>query len=405
MKPEIKQRIEQIEKGQVPQGYKKTKIGIVPSEWEENHLKKYFSKLSRKNTENNANVLTISAQQGLINQNDFFNKEVASSDKSNYYLLKNGEFAYNKSYSKGYPYGAIKKLKKYEKGIVSPLYICFSVNHNNKCPQYFEYYFESGKMNKEIKAFAQEGARNHGLLNIAVSDFFNSYVTIPSSSEQQKIVEILSTQDKVIELQEKLIEEKQKQKKYLMQNLLTGKMRLKDFTGEWRKVKLGEVCSIITGNRDLKDKVDNGKYPFFVRSQKIERIDTFSYDGEAILIPGDGKIGEIYHYIFGKFDFHQRVYKISDFENCIGKFIYYYISYFFKKRALSMTAKATVDSLRMEMLTKMNISLPLIDEQKAIAEILSTQDKEIELLQKQLEEEKQKKKVLMQLLLTGIVRV
>ncbi len=199
------------------------------------------------------------------------------------------------------------------------------------------------------------------------------------------------------------MKEKEKKKKYLMQNLLTGRKRLKSFDGEWKKVKLGNIADISTGNKDLKDKVDNGQYPFFVRSSKIEQINTYSFDGEAILIPGDGKIGEIYHYIVGKFDFHQRVYKISNFENCNGKFIFYFLSIFFKKRALSMTAKATVDSLRREMLTEMNINLPPLEEQKAIAEILTTADKELKLLQEELEEEKRKKKALMQLLLTGIV--
>ena len=97
MKPEIKQRIEQIKAGQVPDGYKKTKIGVVPKEWEETRFKKMFSRLNRKNYENNDNVLTISAQYGLISQSEFFNKNIASEDKSNYFLLHKGEYAYNKS--------------------------------------------------------------------------------------------------------------------------------------------------------------------------------------------------------------------------------------------------------------------------------------------------------------------
>ena len=158
--------------------------------------------------------------------------------------------------------------------------------------------------------------------------------------------------------------------------------------------------------KDTQDKIDNGQYPFFVRSENIEKINSYAYDGEAILIPGDGRIGEIFHYIDGKFNFHQRVYKISDFSKSVnGKYIYYYLSYFFKKQAMKYTAKATVDSLRRSMLTDMEIRVPSVSEQKEITKILNASDNEISLLQQELEAIKQQKKGLMQLLLTGIVRV
>ncbi|MCD8049905.1 MAG: restriction endonuclease subunit S [Clostridia bacterium] len=213
MTPEIKQRIEQIRHGIVPEGYKKTSIVVIPKEWEAIHFKEMFSRQTRRNSEGNTNVLTISARYGLISQEDFFGKGIASEDKSNYFLLYKGDFAYNKSYSNGYPYGAIKVLDKYEKGIVSPLYICFSAAKENGCPEYYVQYFESGLLNHEINAFAQEGARNHGLLNISVDDFFNSRILYPPITEQRKIAEILTTQDKLIELQQSQINELKKLKK------------------------------------------------------------------------------------------------------------------------------------------------------------------------------------------------
>jgi type I restriction enzyme S subunit len=237
-------------------------------------------------------------------------------------------------------------------------------------------------------------------------DFNNILVCIPGKiEEQQKIVSIFAAWDKAIELKSQLIAEKKQQKEWLMQNLLTGKKRLPGFDGDWQKVLLGEVASVCTGDKNSQDKVNNGKYPFYVRSDSIEKINSYSFDGEAILIPGDGKIGEIYHYIVGKFDFHQRVYKISDFHSCIGKYIYYYLSAFFFKEAMKYSAKATVDSLRMSILTGMEVLLPSLTEQTAIAEILSTADREIELHERQLAELKKQKKALMQILLTGIVRV
>lgn len=173
-------------------------------------------------------MLTISAQYGLINQAEFFNKAVASDDKSNYFLLEKGDFAYNKSYSNGYPFGAIKRLTRYEVGIVSPLYICFRIKEGSVSGEYLEQYFEAGIMNHEIQAFAQEGARNHGLLNIAVDDFFNSKILLPSPEEQTSIAEVLSASDREIGLLRQDIEhEKTKMKKALMQLLLTGIVRVK----------------------------------------------------------------------------------------------------------------------------------------------------------------------------------
>ncbi len=189
-------------------------------EWEKVRFKEMFTRLQRRNIENNVNVLTISAKYGLINQENFFSKSIASNDKSNYYLLYKGDFAYNKSYSNGYPFGAIKPLKKYEKGIVSPLYICFSPTIKNSCPNFYYYYFESGIFNKEIHAIAQEGARNHGLLNIGIEDFFNTYIYVPPIEEQTAIAEILSAQDREIELLEKQLEQEKLKKKALMQFLL-----------------------------------------------------------------------------------------------------------------------------------------------------------------------------------------
>ena len=195
-------------------------------EWQSCRLHQIAKRIRHKNTVGNENVLTISAQYGLINQSEFFNKEIASEDKSNYYLLQRNDFAYNKSYSSGYPFGAIKRLTRYDIGIVSPLYICFEIVGENVYLEYMEQYFEAGLMNREIQAFAQEGARNHGLLNIAVDDFFNSKIILPSLEEQQAIAAILSAADKEIELLRKDLEQEKQKKKALMQLLLTGLVRV-----------------------------------------------------------------------------------------------------------------------------------------------------------------------------------
>ena len=423
MNPTIKARIESIRRGEVPEGYKRTKIGIVPKEWCEERLKHYFKRLTRKNSEKNQNVLTISAQYGLISQEDFFNKSVASEDKSNYFLLKKGDFAYNKSYSNGYPYGAIKRLDYYEKGIVSPLYICLESLQENTS-DYFAQYFEAGLLNKEIHAVAQEGARNHGLLNIAVEDFFNTRVVVPKVPEQEKIAEILAGQDRVIALKEKLLAEKQKQKKYLMQQLLTGKKRLPGFSCEWRIVKLKEVLR----ERDEKN-VDQNLEICSVAVQKgvvnqIEHLgrsfaasDTSNYNvvlfGDIVYTKsptGEFPFGIIKQSQLDKVAVSPLYEVFKPITYALGYILHCYFEIpintnNYLNPIIQKGAKNTINISNTTFLSN-KLLLPMDEkEQTAIAEILSTADKEIELLKKDIEQEKLKKKSLMQLLLTGIVRV
>ena len=196
-------------------------------EWKTIHFNEISCRIETKNTVGNNNVLTISAQYGLINQTEFFDKVIASDNKSNYYLLSKDEFAYNRSYSKGYPYGTIKRLKRYVQGVVSPLYICFAVNKKLASLDFLEQYFEASIINREIQSIVQEGARNHGMLNVAVDDFFRIKITMPEIEEQKEIAKILSTADHEIDLLQKSIEAEKQKKKALMQLLLTGKVRVK----------------------------------------------------------------------------------------------------------------------------------------------------------------------------------
>ena len=176
-------------------------------EWCYQSLSKYVNRITTKNKNNESDlVLTISAQYGLVDQTFFFNRSVSSSNLTGYYLLNNGDFAYNKSYSNGYPWGAVKRLNKYNQGVVSSLYICFKTN-NLIDSNFLEQYFETNKWYQQISEVSVEGARNHGLLNIAVNDFFNTKHYIPSIKEQEKISKFLSLLDKKIELQTKKIED------------------------------------------------------------------------------------------------------------------------------------------------------------------------------------------------------
>ena len=191
-------------------------------DWEMKKFQNIFKRVATKNIENNQNVLTISAQHGLINQQDYFNKSVSANDVTGYYLIKRGDFAYNKSYSKGYPMGAIKRLTKYDKGVVSTLYICFNIK-DNSISEFYEHYFESGKINRQIHKIAQEGARNHGLLNMSVIEFFKDIdILKPSIKEQQKIASFLNEVSNQIQLVSEQLEETVNFKKALLSKLFAN---------------------------------------------------------------------------------------------------------------------------------------------------------------------------------------
>ena len=176
---------------------------------------------------------------------------------------------------------------------------------------------------------------------------------------------------------------------------------------DWEVAPIGSVLSITTGARNTQDKVDDGRYPFFVRSQTVERINTYSFDGEAVLTAGDGVgTGKIFHYVNGKFDFHQRVYLMHNFgERVSGYFFYLFFSNHFFDRIMSMTAKSSVDSVRREMITDMKMVLPSKAEQTAIATILSDMDSELAALEQKLAKARDVKQGMMQQLLTGRIRL
>lgn len=184
------------------------------------------------------------------------------------------------------------------------------------------------------------------------------------------------------------------------------KLRFKEFSGEWKESFLGDLASIKTGSKDTQDKTENGKYPFFVRSQTIEKIDTYSFDGEAILTAGDGVgVGKVFHYLNEKFDYHQRVYNIHKFnDGVLGKYIYYYFSDRFYKRVIRLSAKNSVDSVRMEMISKMLVPLPILSEQQKIASFLTSVDKKIELLTQKEKLLKDYKKGIMQKIFSQEIR-
>jgi type I restriction enzyme S subunit len=240
-----------------------------------------------------------------------------------------------------------------------------------------------------------------------ISDAINFVYATPPLSEQEAIAEALSDTDALIESLKQLLTKKRHLKQAAMQELLTGKKRLPGFSGKWSSKPLGALAHIKTGSRNNEDKIEDGAYPFFVRSPNVERINSFSHECEAILVPGEGNIGSIFHYINGRFDVHQRVYAITQFaEDVSGEFIYFYMLMNFGAHAMQNSVKATVDSLRLPTFQNFEITLPPThDEQIAIAVLLSDIVAETTDLEAQLEKTRALKQGMMQKLLTGEIRL
>ncbi|EGR1349226.1 restriction endonuclease subunit S [Vibrio cholerae] len=230
-------------------------------QWKIRPLGKCVSRIVTKNEENNQNSLTISSKLGLVSQLDYFNKKISADNLSGYYLLHKGDFAYNKSYSQGYPMGAIKRLKDYDKGVVSTLYICFRAKDGYD-GSFLEQYFDSGLLNSEIAKIAQEGGRAHGLLNIGVKEFFSEVnIVLPEINEQIKIAKFLSSIDKLVSENIKKLESLMSHQKGLLQKLFPDEGKSEpefNFTCnvKWNKKTFEEVYSLKTTNSLSRDKLN-----------------------------------------------------------------------------------------------------------------------------------------------------
>ena len=425
MQPEIKQRIKQIKNGQIPQGYKKTKIGIVPNDWKTFKIKDCLTKVVNPVVIQLDEVYTQigirSHGKGIFYKEPILGRDIGKKSvfwiEPNCFIL-NIVFAWEQ---------AIGKTTESEIGMIAshrfPMY-----KPNNLDIDFLIYYFLTNQGTNILKEASPGGAGRNKTLG--QDRFLTSKIIFPCINEQQKIAKILSIQDKVIELKEKLIKEKQKQKKYLMQNLLTGKIRLKSFTGEWKKYVMGNLGNTYSGlSGKNKDDFGKGKpyIPYtniflnpIIDVNELGYVDVLENEKQSKVCYGDiffttssetpeevgmssvllENVDELY---LNSFCFGFRLNNFSVLSPIYAS--HYFRGDTFRNILNRLAQGATRFNLSKNNLLKSILLLPPLEEQKAIAEILSTQDKEIKLLQKELEEEKQKKKALMQLLLTGVVRV
>lgn len=403
-----------------PKGYKSCDGYRIPKEWHIVRFDSLFSRVTRKNDENNQNVLTISAQQGLISQIEYYNTLYASENKTGYTLLHRGDFSYNKSYSSGYAYGAIKRLDAYEKGIVSPLYLCFTPRQGVNSDFYLQY-FEAGCFDREIYKIAQEGARNHGLLNVSTEDFFHSMLVFPPLEEQERITEILTQCDRVIELKEQKLDELKQLKKEFLRKMFPAKgfdtpeIRFPGFTGAWEQRKLGEIATFINGRAySQPELLSSGKY-------KVLRVGNF-YTNDSWYY-SDLELGEKYYADYGdllytwsatfgphiwlgdRVIYHYHIWKINLSDQLEKQFAVQLLEQD-RTNILSSKNGSTMVHITKEGMEQKDVIIPpSTKEQQEIGAFFLQLDNLITLHQRELEETKTYKKTLAKLLLTGIVRV
>ena len=289
-------------------------------EWEKMRLDAFTERVMRKNKSNQSRLpLTISAQYGLVDQITFFNKVVASTDLSNYYLLKKGEFAYNKSYSSDYPWGAIKRLDNYDQGALSSLYICFAPQ-DNVVSDFILQYFESPKWHKGISEIAVEGARNHGLLNVAVQDFFHTYHYVPKDKKEQiKISKLLMLLDERISTQNKIIDKLQSLIRGIAQNIVRNNKP---------NVCLSECLECKSSTLQECDVCEQGTYPVYGANGIVGYLDKYNTEDEAVYIIKDGSGVGTVSYVTGKCSATGTLNTLQAKEGYSLQYLYYLLKVF-----------------------------------------------------------------------------
>ena len=260
--------------------------GEVPSGWRSTKLGEQFIRVQRKNTAGIERVLTASGEQGLVDQEDFFNKRVAGRDLSGYVHLKRGEFAYNRSSMNGYPCGAIKRLDRYDEGVVSTLYLCMALRNGSSVDADFvAAMLDSPILESGLRPIAKVGARAHGLLNVTPDDFFDVSFLLPPLPEQQKIAAILSSVDEAIQATQGVIDQTRRVKEGLLQDLLTrglpGHTRFKrteigEIPESWEVITVGDLATFSGGHGFRPAEWSDTGLPI-IRIQNLNGNQSFNY--------------------------------------------------------------------------------------------------------------------------------
>ena len=388
---------------EIKQGYKQTKVGIIPEDWE-------IVKLGKLTTVETGKTPLRSNKQfwdnGTINW-------ATTTEVNETYIVSTNEKITNQAvaelkmkilpintillamYGQGKTRGKVALLRI--ESTINQAFASIKPNKNYSTNFVFNYLDKSYEKIRDLSH-----GSNQDNLNLDIVKALQ--IPLPPLKEQEKIAEILTTWDEAITKQTELLEAKELQKKALMQKLLSGEVRFSGFSDEWEEVRLGEICKITTGKLNANAMVENGQYTFFTCARETYKINEFAFDTEALLVSGNGANVGYIHYFKGKFNAYQRTYVLDDFEHDIF-LIKYLLDKYLSLQISREKNEGNTPYITLPTLTKMKLKLPSLAEQQKIAEVLSLADDEINLLKKELEELKLQKKALMQKLLTGQVRV
>ena len=387
-------------------------LGSLAFSWEQRKLGELVDRVVRKNTNNESTLpLTISAQYGLVDQITYFNNRVASRDVSNYYLVLNGEFAYNKSTSDGYPFGAVKRLDLYEKGVLSTLYIVFSPKKEQQVDSDFlTVFFDTDRWHKGVAERAAEGARNHGLLNISAEDFFDIDLSVPKDvAEQKQIGAFIRQLDNLVTLHQRKFEKLTNVKKSMLEKMFPQngcsypEIRFKGFTDAWEQRKVSELAEKTYGGgtpSTLNEAYWDGDIPWIQSSDVVDgrlfgvvprkRITQYGLNNSATQLVPKNSIAIITRVGVGKLAFMPYSYATSQDFLSLSKLnaeplFTVYACYKKLQSELNAVQGTSIKGITKDELLAKTVMVPQYAEQQQIGAFFSQLDNLITLHQRELE--------------------
>ncbi len=365
-------------------------IGRIPKEWKTTEIKRIMRNKSVRNKPE-ATVLSLYRDYGIVpkdSRDDNFN--VTSDDTTNYKFVEIGDFVINKMKA----WQGSMAVSEYE-GIISPAYYVCSFIEDEIDRKYIHYLLRNESYKPEYMRLST-GLRI-GQWDLGIDDFMKIPVVIPSTNEQHRIANYLDKKcgeiDELIALQEQMIAQLTDYKQSVITEAVTKGLNpdaefvpsgidwIGDVPKDWKLQRLKYLCTIQTGNQDTQDSDSTGIYPFYVRSPIVERSNKYSFEGEGILMAGDGAgAGRVFHHVYGKYAVHQRVYRFANIKGVDSIFLFYFLNCLFCKEMDRGSAQSTVPSVRLPMLQNFIICLPSFEEQIDITKYLDTKCSDIDSL-------------------------
>jgi len=381
--------------------------------WEQRKLSCIVDRVTRKNTNLESTLpLTISAQYGLVDQVTYFNNRVASQTISNYYLVKNGEFAYNKSSSDGYPFGTVKRLDLYDMGVLSTLYIVFALKDQNVNSDFLACYYDTDNWYKQVSERAAEGARNHGLLNISADDFLDTDLMIPPDIQEQALIgEYLKKLDDIITLHQRKYDRLKNVKKSMLEKMFprnganVPEIRFAGFTDTWEQRKLSDFAQRESTFRESSSEYPSVEYEDVVAEEGRLNKDVRQKEAQKTGIVFDGS-----QVLYGKLRPYLHNWLSPDFTGvAVGdwwvlrpmgvdkKFLYRLIQTQQFDEVANQSSGSKMPRADWNLVSNTEFILPSsVDEQRQIAEIFDNLDILITLHQRKYEKLKQIKKSMLE---------